>query len=54
LVQATIENKKALKDYVNGLTEAGLTNYEAGFEAAFEVMKETFAKESGTGCTNVI
>jgi uncharacterized protein YegL len=41
LVQATGMNKETIRQYVKNLQIEGGTNYGAGFESAFEILKNS-------------
>jgi Mg-chelatase subunit ChlD len=55
LVQATAENQLDLKNYISELTADGPSNFEVGFEKAFNIFQTS--KEQGMnkyGCINII
>mmetsp|Transcript_25196 Transcript_25196/g.57306 ORF Transcript_25196/g.57306 Transcript_25196/m.57306 type:complete len:391 (-) Transcript_25196:193-1365(-) len=54
MVQATAENIEALVEAVDDLEDGGLTNFEAAFELAFDVLDESFADEANTNCETAI
>lgn len=54
LVRGTTENLQDLKDSVRLLVERTTTNFRAGFEKAFEVLRESAAQERSSNCKRVI
>ena len=50
LVRATHENKKQLIEAINNLEAKGATNFYAGFDTAFNTVRETIKSESTSGC----
>lgn len=54
LVRGTADNLKELKRAVNLLVEKTTTNFQAGFEKAFDVLRESDANERTSSCKRVI
>ena len=54
LERATAETKTKYINKVNSLIFSGSTDYEEGFNKAFEMLKATTADEYGSACNNVM
>ena len=54
LLQATVENKNAMKARVDGLSDGGSTNFYGAFEEAFDLIDASTAYEYTSNCHTAI
>lgn len=54
MIRATTDNKEDIYKWIDKIEMGGYTNFEAGFDAAYEIMSDTKKDEYGVDCSNII